>query len=255
MNEIIAIAANPILYTCIVGTLVAFYTIWTLAKQQYLGVDKLFNLLALALASGWFGGWVVQSITNRIWESPLALDQLWVHPKPLVTLFGYIVIWLVATRYIRTIRYPYWRLMDMLFIAVAIIQSGLLLGWTINHFSWLGASVLAIAIVSNGALLWLYSKIKRSGIIAGLQAGIFFSLILALHLMLPAWQGRGSGVEWVADGVGIILGITLVLLRISARSEKVILQDIPRGVSQNFSETFTRAFNKKIIKQESEKKT
>lgn len=252
MNELIAIITNPILYAAIIGTLIAFYAIWSLARQQYLGVDKLFNLLALSLAAGWFTSWATQSLTNRIWESQFALSQLWVNPHPLVVLVGYIGIWLVATRYIRSIRYPYWRLMDMLFIALSIIQSALMVGWTVTKFSWSAAIISVVAIIVSSALVLLYSKLHRSGIVAGLQSATFFGLILVLHLTAPAWQEQISGVEWIADGVGIILGITLVVLRISVKSEKTILQDIPRGVSQSFQETFTRAFNKKPIHKKSE---
>ncbi len=253
MNQLIALITNPILYTAFGGIVAAFYAVWTFARQHYLGVDKLFNLLALSLAAGWFGGWIVQSIVNRIWESRLSLDQLWVHPKPMVALVGYIGIWLVATRYIRSIRYPYWRLMDILFIALAIVQSALLLGWTIEQFDWAMVIALVGALLLTIGLVWLYGKTQRSGIVAGVQSAGFFGVLLVLYYMVPAWQGQSGSVEWIADVVGIVLGVTLVVLRISARSEQAILQDIPRGVSQNFYETFTRAFSKKPTNSEPDK--
>ena len=129
MNQFIAILTNPLLYTGALGILGAFYAIWAMARQQYLGVDKLFNLLALSLAAGWFASWVAQSLSNKIWEEQLNFGQLWISPQPVVALIGYIGIWLVATRYIRSIRYPYWRLMDMLFVSLALLQSALCIGW------------------------------------------------------------------------------------------------------------------------------
>ena len=253
MSQLIAILTNPLLYTGILGILAAFYVIWTFARQQYLGVDKLFNLLALSLAAGWFTSWVVQSIANRIWETELSLSQLWVSPQPLVALAGYIGIWLAATRYIRSIRYPYWRLMDMLFVSLALLQSALFVGWTIGEFNLYTGVAAVVTIILAATLALVYTKLQRSGIVAGLQSALLFGLLLTLHLMVPTWQGQLGGVEWIADIVGIILGITLVALRISARSEKVILQDIPRGVSQSFHETFTRAFAKKDTDQKAEK--
>lgn len=253
MDQFIAILTNPLFYTGILGMLVAFYAIWAMARQQYLGVDKLFNLLALSLAAGWFASWATQSLSNKIWEVQLNLGQLWVNPQPIVALMGYIGIWLVATRYIRSIRYPYWRLMDMLFVSLALLQSSLFIGWAIEQLSWHTGAAAVVATILAAALAFLYTKLQRSGIIAGLQSALLFGLLLALHFTVPTWQGQLGGVEWIADIVGIILGITLVALRISARSEKAILQDIPRGVSQSFHETFTRAFAKKGTDQKVEK--
>ena len=253
MNQFIAILTNPLLYTGVLGILGAFYAIWAMARQQYLGVDKLFNLLALSLAAGWFASWVAQSLSNKIWEEQLNFGQLWISPQPVVALIGYIGIWLVATRYIRSIRYPYWRLMDMLFVSLALLQSALFIGWAIEQFSWYTGVAAVTTAVLVAVLTLLYTKLQRSGIIAGLQSALLFGLLLALHLTVPTWQGQSGSVEWIADIVGIILGVTLVALRISARSEKAILQDIPRGVSQSFHETFTRAFAKKDTDQKVEK--
>jgi len=245
MDIFISIVTNPITYAFIFGLLTMFYTAWTLAHRQYLGVEKLFNLVSIALVTGWVSSLATQWVVTQQSFAAISLQSFWIHPTSIVVLAGYTGISLIASRYILKIRYPYWRTMDMLAISLAVFETIAIIGWSITQIELGSLAAVTASIVSLGIILLIYFKVERHGLATGIHLMTIFGVLILTRLLIPSWQESMTGVEWALDIGGILLGLTLSILRVSSRSEKVILQDIPRGVSQSFQETFTRAFKSK----------
>lgn len=230
------------LYAVIIGVLGGLYTVWSLARRQYLSVDKLFNTLSLAICAGYAASLITQSVINQVWQRPLTLSDLWINPRSLVVLVAVIAMFLVSSKYITSIRYPYWKVMDMLALGLTVVIWCLLAGWLVIQPHW--GSIIAVAsmLFIIGGLFYLYVRVDRPGLTFAVHITTLFMLTAGIRHIITSWQLSMSGVEWIAEGLGVALGLLLVGLRVSARSEKVILQDIPRGVSQSFRDTFTRTF-------------
>ena len=245
MTDIISILTNPMLYISLFGLLACLYTAWTIARRQYLGVDKLFNAVSLALLSGWVAAVVAQWLASQHPWNQITLADAWVHPRPIAVFVGYAAIALIASRYIMKIRYPYWRTMDMVALSLTVFGMIMVVGWSLTRLE-LGSLVASVvALLGSAVLIMVYSKIERHGLATGLHLVVFFSIILSARFLIPSWQESLTSVKWFLDVGGLLIGVTIVILRASTKSEKIILQDIPRGVSQGFQETFTRAFKNK----------
>lgn len=244
---IFEIITNPLSYALPIGGLAAMYAGWSLARRQFLSVNKIFNLITISVLFGWLTGLIIQLTSLSITLNSFNFSHLWVHPRPLVVLGGYIVMALAASRYIRAIRYPYWRTIDMLSAALAILLTFLLLGWSIQMLELWPFVITVGAMASAGVVVWTTVKTERYGLATGLHLATVFVTVGTARLLVPAWQEITTNVEWTAVIIGGVAGVTVMVLRASSRSEKAILQDIPRGVSQSFRDTFSRAFRSKQV--------
>lgn len=247
MEQLFSLLVNPFAYLVPLGVVAAMYTSWALARRQYLSVNKLFNATFFALVFGWAAAWLVQVLLTSTAFDRLDLWDLWIHPRPIIVLTGYIAIAFVVSRYILSIRYPYWRTMDMVSAALAVFLAALSIGWAIQD-PQLGAFVTAIiAVVAAAAIIGAQIRWGRHGIVTAVHLLTLFGVVSVTRFLIPSWQQSTTNVEWTAIGLGGIWGLGLLAIRISNRSERVILQDIPRGVSQGFQDTFTKAFKSKRI--------
>jgi hypothetical protein len=235
---------QPTFYTTLVALVLAFYLVWALARQQYLGAFQQFDVLAISLSAGLVGLFVGQLFFPGYlalpWPLAYAADLLR-QPFTIVAVFcAYVVAAVVSWRYIRRIRYPYWRVMDSNVLGVALVE----LGWLIGLLLIDTTITLAIVTVSWAiilvALLVLYHKADKPGLTVGAHLVALFSLCLLLQYLFITWQGLSSGVEYAIGGIGVLVGLAILARNLRLKVPHTTLTQLPVGVSQKFRETFNR---------------
>jgi hypothetical protein len=146
---------------------------------------------------------------------------------------------LVAWRYLRHIHYPFWRMMDSNVIGVTLVGLGWLVGTLIRQPNIvLGAITVALALIFL-ALLAIYQKIERPGLVSSGHVIAVFTLCLTVQYLLVPWQGTSSVVEYAAGSIGVMAAVAALSVRLRQRTTQASLVQIPNGVSQKFRETFS----------------
>lgn len=250
MQTIISLATNIYTYTILLGALSALYCAWSLARRQYLSVNKLFNLVTLSFFFGWLSAAVIQHFILHGFTLPAESAVLWAHPRPIVVATSYIAIAIITARYIRAIHYPYWRTIDMVASSLAVFVAWIVIGWVILNPTMVAAATGAVAILSAITVIVSCTRFKRSGLATGLHILAVFVVVGMSRFAIPSWQETTTIVEWTAVGIGGLAGLIIIGLRILSRSHQIILQEMPRGVSRSFYDTFNRAFRHKQLPKE-----
>jgi hypothetical protein len=246
---LISLFLHPTVYTVAVAIVLAFYLVWALAKQQYLGVFQQFDVLAISLAAGTIGIFIAQAFFPGYWSWPWPPQQLVAalkQPFTIVALVtGYSLAGLATWWYIRRIHYPYWRVMDSNSLGLSLIELGWLLGVVLQELSLsLAIATVVWAIIFSG-LLVIYHKTDRPGLTTSLHVVALFGFCLALQGMLVSWQGTSSIVEYAIGGLGLIGGSIVLLTRWRVTVPRPTLSQLPAGVSQKFRDTFSRSLGAK----------
>ena len=242
MDTLFAILTNPLVYAGLLGGLGAYYAVWAATRKQYLSVNKLFNLFTLMMVSGLVAAMVLQMVQLQSWQDGWQWHDAVVHLRPWTSVIAYVVLYLAGLRYLREIRFPYWRSLDIASLGLTVWWMCMCVGWAVYVWHWARLVAVMGALIGGVGIIWLYRKVDKPGLISALHISWFFGILTLMHYMIPAWQESLSVVEWIVDGSGIAVGVLIVVFRLSAKSEKMLLQDIPRGVSQGFRDTFSRAF-------------
>jgi hypothetical protein len=244
-HTVVEIFLSPWLYVSAFGYIIAAYTAWKIGRKQYWQSDVTFSFVHLWLVGALFGDVLFWSL----WQ------LLHMHPGILVPWLSIAGIqlggWTCVAIYTRRVHYPWWRVVDLLALSVS---TGLV---PLSSFLFIRQPTLTDLVVCIGSLLmtitlWLLyylnqqAEIPIQGRIFGfhlVEAGI---IVIAVGLLKTSWQQSGGLVELLLCSIGSTIGLGIIILRSSARSRKVILETLPRGVSQSFRETFNRAFLRQL---------
>ncbi len=253
----ITIVTSPLLYCGLVGGVVAMYVVWRLCRQSYLLPEKQFTLLWLGWLAGYAAavvvGWIWQMIGQGGWLTleqwlwgllPLNGRELWQSSG--LILAAYVAAGAAVVAYIRSIRYPLWKMLDMWAVGLMVWQLFIVIGWVAQWSSWpsiedwlmLGWTIVWLVVVS-----WLYgygARRDKDGLVLGVQIMGVFGFLIAAQLGQLSWQGQVNIVELSIAIVGCLAGAGLLAYRIWQPSTAIRLQDTPKGVSQSFKETFAR---------------
>jgi hypothetical protein len=248
-QTLISLLLQPTLYTVAIAVILAFYLVWALAKQQYLGVFQQFDVLAISLAVGVAGIFVAQILFPGYWSWPWPPQQILTalkQPFTIVALVvGYSLAGLASWWHIRRLHYPFWRVMDSNSLGLSVIQLGWLLGVVLQELSVsLAIATVVWAILVSGLLI-MYHKTDRPGLTASLHVVALFGFCLVLQRILVSWQGYSSIVEYAIGGLGLIGGMVALLTRWRVTVPRPTLSQLPAGVSQKFRDTFTRSLGVK----------
>lgn len=252
LQTLTTIFTQPSLYTDIVAIILAFYLVWALAKQQYLGTNQQFDVLAISLASGVVGIFIVQTLYPGylLWpDSWQLVKSAWTSPFTLAALAGgYALAGLTSWWYIKHIRYPYWRVMDSNVLGVMVVGLGQILGILLTKLTIPLAGLTVGWAILLLILLVLYQKTKRPGVTTGAHLVMVFGFCLVAQYLLVPWQGIGTGVEYGLGSIGILLGIGIMVRQWRAAKPQPTSFQLPAGVSQRFRDTFSRALQQQPSK-------
>lgn len=245
LQSISALLLQPSLYTTSIAVILAFYLVWALARQQYLGTFQQFDVLAISLIGGIIGIFATQILFPGSINVPWPLDNIAYalsQPFTLSSLaVGYIAAGLATWRYITRIHYPYWRVIDSNSLGIALIELGWLLGMLLTNLSVTLAITTVVWAVLFLVMLALHQRTNRPGITAGVHLVAIFGLCLGLQYTLVSWQGISSIVEYSVGGLAVIAGLVVMYNRLRMQVPHTTLTQLPAGVSQKFRDTFARA--------------
>ena len=240
LSHVLPLLLSPLPYAALFGFWLSLYIVWSLARKAYLGTIPTMNAFTFAVAGLWAGSSAVYSLRQLLLHQAFSWHWLTLHPNAIELFAGVVVSAGLTVWYVRRIRYPFWKMTDMVSIGLLTMEVFLVSSWLIIVRS-LAASLAAVVLLAALGLGWFcYLKITKVGIVTALHLiGLFTAAAVVRHLA-PSWQHSVTGVEWLADWVGVFCGVVVAALRISSRSRQIVFTDIPRGVSQSFRETFAK---------------
>jgi hypothetical protein len=249
MNFLLHLFSQPTLYSICVALVLAFYIVWVLARQQYLGTFQQFNLLTISLVAMTVAAVLCQVLFPGYLNLPTSQTEVVTalrQPFTILSLLcAYMAAILASWYYLRRIHYPFWRMMDSNVIGISLVALGWLVGTLIRQPGIaLGVATIILALIFL-AQLALYQKIERTGVVCAANTVATFGVCLAVQYVLVPWQVPSSVVEYVAGGVGIAAGLVALIIRLRWKVPHTTLTQLPTGVSQKFRETFSTLISKR----------
>ena len=209
---------QPTTITVAIALLLAFYLVWALARQHYLGVYQQFDILAISLSAGIVSAFLAQLVYPSHLSLPWPPDraaQALSQPFTIVALFAaYLGSGLATWRYIRRIHYPYWRVMDVNVLGLSLVALGWMAGIIVQQYSIpLVVGTIFWAIIC-AILLIAYHRVDRPGVTVGLHLASMWLMVIGLQYALVSWQGNGSIVEYALATTAALVGLGVVILRL-----------------------------------------
>jgi hypothetical protein len=232
-KPLFAALRHPELYTFPAAYLVSAYLFWRQGKRQYWDTRVIFNMVGITTLLAIVAWATMVQIESR-WSTVREIS----HVQPaLITTIALSGLWF----YTRRVRYPWRRVADVGAAAggcaMSILSMSNILNGALVPIVWLSGSVILIVV-----LIFLRASIKTDGRAAGMYLCALALLSIATVFMREsAWQQRSTLIELFLYGCGVIGGIVLIINSGSAYRQMHVW-DLPRGVSQGFRDTFSRAF-------------